>query len=221
MGLFSSILSGMGGLVGDIIGDQANKSAVKKAGKAEIEFLQKGIDEQGREYDLSRADQKPYMDFGTTALPQLGDLLGLNGPDAASTAIAALKQSPIFTSLFNTGQEATLQNASATGGLRGGNTEGALYDLGSNTLSQVLQNQIQNLFGAAGVGQGSTTTVDALGANKANAVTNLLSGMGQVKAGTILGKQQVDNNLSNQISSMISSIMSGGMGGGMSMGMGG
>jgi hypothetical protein len=83
-------------------------------------------------------------------------LLGLNGPDAASKAIAALKSSPMFTSLFNTGQEAVLQNASATGGVRGGNTQGALYELGSNTLSDVIQNQIKSLFGGAQLGANAT-----------------------------------------------------------------
>jgi hypothetical protein len=104
------------------------------ATNAQIAGINKAIGEQQREYDLGRSDFMPYMDFGKGALGPLGDILGLNGNDnAAAKAIAALKASPMFTSLFNTGQEAVLQNASATGGVRGGNTQGALYELGRTT----------------------------------------------------------------------------------------
>jgi hypothetical protein len=74
---------------------------------------------------------------------------------ARLSAIDALKNSPMFKSLFNTGQEAVLQNASATGGLRGGNTEHSLYDLGSNTLSQLISEQISTGSAAAGFGESS------------------------------------------------------------------
>lgn len=208
MGLFGSIL---GALIPPL-GAAQNAKAVGKASKAQQQALQQGIDEQRREYDTSRADFQPFMQFGTGSLGPLGDLLGLNGNDAASSAIDTLKSSPLFTSLYDTGKEAVLQNASATGGLRGGNTDAALYQLGQNTLSDVIQQQIARLFGAAGVGQGATGTVSNLGANMANNISNLDSGIGQAKAGGILGEQQVWNQFAQQLQQAIMMGVGGGAG---------
>lgn len=202
MGLFGTILGLAAPLLGDIIGGKSSSNAVNKASKDQIAGQQAAIDEQRREYDTARSDFQPFMQFGKGGLGPLGDLLGLNGNDAASSAIANLKSSPLFTSLFNTGQEAVLQNASATGGLRGGNTQGALYDLGSNTLSQVIQNQIQNLFGTVGVGEGTTQAVTNVGQHTTDQIGSALGNIGSAKAGGVLGQAGVNNNLINQIAAL-------------------
>lgn len=200
--------------MGDVISAGDNKKAIKKATKAQQAGIQAGIDEQRRQFDLTRSDYAPYLEAGTTALPKIEDLLGLNGADAAGAAINALKASPVFQSLYNTGLETNLQNASATGGIRGGNEVWSLADFGSDTLSQVIENQLAKLGGLAGLGQGATDSVSAFGANTANQVSSGLTSIGNSQFNAILGKQQVNNNLSNQIASIISSIMGGGMGGG-------
>jgi hypothetical protein len=148
MGLFSAIAQVSGVSSAIFSARSPIPNAIAHATNQQIGEIDKAIGEQQREYDTTRSDFQPYMLFGKDALGPLGDLLGMNGGDKAAAAIAALKASPLFTSLFNTGQEATLQNASATGGIRGGNTEGALYELGQGTLAQVIQQQISNLFGA-------------------------------------------------------------------------
>lgn len=184
MGLFS--------FIGSLFGSGAQKKGINKASDAQMQYLNKAIDTENAQYQQSRSDFMPYMDFGKGALGPLGDLLGMNGSDAAGKAIAALKSSPLFTSLFNTGQEATLQNASATGGIRGGNTEGALYDLGSNTLAQVIQQQISNLFGATGVGEGATGSTAQLGAHNADMVSKLFGDQGDTLASKYLAKAGIN-----------------------------
>jgi hypothetical protein len=210
MGLFSAIAQGLGGLFGDILGAQSNSHAIAHATNQQIGEIDKAIGEQQREYDTTRSDFQPYMLFGKDALGPLGDLLGMNGGDKAAAAIAALKASPLFTSLFNTGQEATLQNASATGGIRGGNTEGALYELGQGTLAQVVQQQISNLFGAAGVGQGATGSVANVGAHTADNISSGYTSIGNSLFNKTIGQQQVYNNLGSQIQNLLSSIPVGG-----------
>jgi hypothetical protein len=184
MGLFS--------FIGGLLGGGSEKKGINKATAAQMQYLDKAIGEQQREYDTTRSDFMPYMDFGKAGLGPLGDLLGLNGNDAAASAIASLKASPLFQSLFNTGQEAVLQNASATGGVRGGNTQGALYELGSNTLAQVIQQQISNLFGAAGVGEGSTGAVSSAGAHSADAISALFGKQGDALASKYLAKAGIN-----------------------------
>jgi hypothetical protein len=200
-------LQGLGGILGSIVGANDNSKAISKATNAQIAGIDKAIGEQQREYDTARADEMPWREFGLGALGPLGDLLGLNGNAASASAIANLKASPLFTSLFNTGQEATLQNASATGGIRGGNTEGALYQLGSNTLSQVIQQQIANLFGAQGVGQGATQAITNVGQHTADNISSGYTSIGNANFNKILGRQQVYNGLGDQIQKLLMSFM--------------
>ena len=174
MGLFS--------FVGSIFGGNSQKKAANKAAAAQIEAANRGIAEQGRQYDQSRADFMPYLTAGTSALSGMSGLLGLGGADEQASAIEALKASPFYQSLFSAGNEAILQNAAATGGIRGGNTQGALADFGRDTLAQTIQQRLSNLGGLAGMGIGATGTVAGLGANKANAITSLYDAQGDANA---------------------------------------
>lgn len=195
------------------VGAKENSHAIAHATNQQIAETDKAIAEQQREYDTARSDFKPFMDFGVGSLGQLGDLLGINGPDKASAAIAGLKNSPLFTSLFNTGQEAVLQNASATGGVRGGDTQGALYEEGANTLAQVIQQQIQNLFGGANIGEGSTASVTNVGEHTSDNISSGYTSIGNALFNKTMGQQQVWNNLGSQIQQMMMEAAKAGAGG--------
>jgi hypothetical protein len=210
MGLFGGILQGLGGIFGAVLGAHSNAKAIGKATNAQIAGIDKAIGEQQREYDTSRADFAPYMGIGTSALGPFGDLLGLNGNDAAAKAIESLKSSPIYQSLYGNGLETVLQNASATGGIRGGNTEGALAEFGRDTLADTMQRQIGNLMGAINVGQGATGSVTNVGQHTADQISSGDTSIGNAHFNAILGKQQVYNNLGDQIAKIIASIPTGG-----------
>lgn len=173
---------GLFGTIGSIIGGGKAKKASKKATKAQVDAMNKAIDEQRRQYDTTRADFDPYRQAGYTGLGQLGDLVGINGGEKQGSAIEALRASPFYQSLYRNGEEALLQNASATGGIRGGDTERGLADFGADTLMQTIQQQLSSLGGLAGMGMGATESVANFGANKANAVSGLLKGIGDAKA---------------------------------------
>lgn len=174
MGIFS--------LIGGLFGGGAQKRAASKAAAAQIDAANKGIAEQGRQYDQSRADFMPFMQAGTDALSGMRDLLGLGGGEEQAAAIRALEASPMFASLIGNGEEALLQNASATGGIRGGNTQRGLADFRSDVLAREVQRQLGNLGGLAGMGMGATGSVAQLGANKANATTGLYDAIGDATA---------------------------------------
>lgn len=206
MGLFS--------FLGGIIGGGKQKKASRKADAALIEYLNKGIAEQTRQFDLTRADYAPYLDAGTTALGQQGDLAGLNGTGVQASAIEALKASPLFQSLFNTGEEAILQNASATGGLRGGNTQRGLADFGADTLTKTILQQLGLLGDISGRGQQAVGAVGALGANKANAITDLLGQQGQTKYSGLLTRGGITAGQFNSAGGFLDGIVSAALGGG-------
>lgn len=160
----------------------------KKAAKAQTDAINAAIGEQRRQYDTSRADFAPFLSGGGAAFGSAQDLLGLHGNDPQASAIDALKASPGFTSLYDTGQDTILQNAAATGGLRGGNTQNSLAQFGSGLLATVIQNQLQNLGGLSGIGAGAAGQLGSLGQNNANSISGLLSDRGNAQASGIAGQ---------------------------------
>lgn len=202
MGLFS--------FVGGLIGGGKSKKASRNAEAAQLEYLNKALGEEQRQYDTSRSDFLPYLTEGKEGLTGYADLVGTNGADQQGAAISALQSSPLYQSLYRNGEEALLQNASATGGLRGGNTQRGLADFGADTLSNVIQQQLAQLGGLAGMGMGSTQAISNLGAQSATNRANLYGQQGQVRAGGILTRGGINaqnwNNAGSFLDDAVSNI---------------
>jgi hypothetical protein len=217
VGLFSGIGKIVGSVVGGITGATAQSKAAQKAADAQAAAAQAGIDEQHRQFDVTQQNLQPWLTAGTQALGQQGDLLGLNGTGAQSSSLDALRASPLFKSLYDSGEEAVLQNASATGGLRGGNTQRGLADFGADTFAQLLQYQLGQLGGISGAGQQTGTQLGQFGANTASNVGSLLTQQGSAQAGGILAAGSRDATAFNQ-ALQIAGMVAGGFGGGGSAG---
>lgn len=129
------------------------------------------------------------------------DLLGLNGPEAQAAAYGQIEKSPIFTGLIKQGETGILQNASATGGLRGGNTQGALAQFRPALLNQLIQQQYSNLGGITTIGQASAAQQAVAAGNTGTNVANLLGQQGAAVAGGQLAQagiqSQAIGNLAN------------------------
>jgi hypothetical protein len=196
-------------LIGPVIGAVASigggliaSSGASSAAHAQQQSDAAAIAEERRQFDLTRSDFAPYLNAGKTALPQIQDLLGLNGNAKAAAAIEALKASPAYQSLYNNGQEAILQNAAATGGLRGGNTQGALANFGRDTLSSVISDQLARLGGLAGMGENATGSVANLGQNTANSISGLLQASGNAAACGALSQAGIWSSVLNNLGSI-------------------
>ena len=123
----------------------------------------------------------------------------VSATDAQSAAIANLKNSPLYQSLFSNGENTILANAAATGGLRGGNTQSSLANFGRDTLSAVIQNQLQNLTGVSGAGENAAAQTGTFGANSANNISGLLSSSGTTQANAALAGGQATTGAINSI----------------------
>lgn len=66
------------GAAGAVASSSAQSKAAKSAANASQQATDATIAEQRRQYDLSRADQQPWLTTGTSALNQLAGLYGLN-----------------------------------------------------------------------------------------------------------------------------------------------
>lgn len=196
MGLFSFIGKTVGSVLGDLTGTNAQAKAAGKAADLQSLAAQAGIDETKRQFDVTQGNFAPYLAAGKDALGDIMDLLGLGqgGAAAQGASIEALKTSPLFQSLFGTGEEAILQNAAATGGLRGGNTQRSLADFGSDTLAKVIQDRLSQLTGVAAGGQSSAASVGGFGQNASASIADLLNQQGAARAGGLIAKGNAQAN---------------------------
>jgi hypothetical protein len=164
---------GLFSFVGSLIGGNKQAKASKEAARLQYDATMAGINESKRQFDVTRADYQPYQDLGKSAIDPLGNLVGTNGAAAQQGIIDQLKGGPLYTSLIDSGEEALLANASATGGLRGGNTQDALARFRGDTLNSVIANQLSQYAGLVGIGSGATDAVSNFGANAVNAQNQL------------------------------------------------
>lgn len=215
MSLFGGFLKIFSPIAGAIVSAHENKKAINKANAAKQLGITNATGALNDQFASTSANYQPYITAGTDALNAERGLLGLNGNAEAGSSIEALKSSPLYTALFNNGRDSVLSSASATGGLRGGNVNGALYNNAQQTLAQVIQQQLANLGGLSGQGLNATGQLGQFGAQKAGAIANLDTGSGDSNAGAILGKQAVSNNMYDQLQKIVTSAVTGGAGGGI------
>lgn len=199
------------GAAGSIIGGmQANRGA-SKAADAQVQAAQLGVEENRRQFDLVQTLLKPYVEGGAAAFKQQQNLLGLGGAASQQQAISALQNSPFFQAQLNQGTNAILQNASATGGLRGGNVQGALSQFAPQLLQQTYQNQLTNLDGLASAGLGAATGTGKAAQNAAAQNSQLFGNMGQAQAGAYLARAQNNQNMIGGLFGMAGNILGGGL----------
>lgn len=180
-----------------LIGSSMQASAAGDAAAIQSGAAEAGIAEQRRQFDAMRELLKPYTEAGLPALEAQQAFLGLQGPEAERAAIERIKGGETFQALASQGEEALLQRASATGGLRGGNIQGALAQFRPQLLSSLIEQQYGRLGGMTQLGQRSAAGVGAAGMETGTNVANLLAQQGAAQAGGELGQAKAYGQLFN------------------------
>ena len=190
-------------LVTGYMSSKSQKDAGNDAASAQERSTDKGIAEQHRQFDAIQKLLDPYNKAGANAVSGQQDLIGLNGKDAQKAAITALQKSPQFTSMLQQGENSILQNASATGGLRGGNTQSALAQFSPQLLAQTINDQFGKLGSLTSVGENAAAMSGNAGMNAANQVTQLLQQQGAAQAGAILNQGNQNAQMWNTVGQTI------------------
>lgn len=228
---------------GGLIGSSMTASATRSASETQAGAAQAGIDEQRRRNEAVQqllapyvqagggalGAYAPYQAAGAGALPTLQQyaaggapafeqqqaLLGLRGPEAERAAIQRISGGEQFKALTEQGEGALLSRASATGGLRGGNIQGALAQFRPALLSNLIEKQYGQLGGLAAtggnvagslassglsatgelarIGQASAAGVGTAGSQTGANIAALLGDQGAATAGGIMGQSQAFN----------------------------
>jgi len=214
-GLSGAALAGIAAGGATLISGFMQADSAQQASQTQAGMSQAGIDEQRRQFNEVQKLLQPYVQAGTTAiggmqpfaaagapaLQQQQALLGLAGPEAQRAAIEQISQSPEMQALTRQGEEAILQKASATGGLRGGNVQAALAQFRPQLLSELINQQYGRLGGLtalgantqqniAALGQGSAVGQATAGLQSATNISDLLGQQGAALAGGQLAQGQ-------------------------------
>lgn len=168
---------------GALLGGLMSSSATSSAASTQAGAAQSGIDEQRRQFAEVQKLLAPYVQAGTQGLSGQQALLGLAGPDAEQAAIQRLQGGETFKALTQQGENALLQRASATGGLRGGNIQAALAQFRPQLLAGLIEQQYGRLGGLATAGQNSAAGVGTAGMTTGSNIGNLLGQQGAAQAG--------------------------------------
>jgi len=205
-----------------LVGGMVQSRAASQTAGAQTQAAQAGIDEQRRQFEAVQEILKPYVTAGTTALgglqpyaaagapalEQQQAIAGLLGPEAQQAAIAAIEGGAGFQAQVRQGEEALLQRASATGGLRGGNIQAALAQFRPQMLQQEIATQYGRLGGLTSLGQTTTQNLAQIGqasaAGTATAglrtgadIAGLMGQQGAARAGAELAQGQAFANVLN------------------------
>lgn len=184
---------------GAYLSSQSSKKAANTAANAQTQSSDAAIAQQNKQFEAFQKMQSPFVNAGTGALGAQQNLLGLNGNGAQQSAISGIQNGAQFQTLEQSGQNAILQNAAATGGLRGGNTQAALAQFSPQLLQQLIQQQYSNLGGIASIGQNAAAGVGNAGMSNANSISDLLQSRGAAQAGSALAAGQANNQFYNSL----------------------
>jgi hypothetical protein len=169
----------------------AQTAATDAATQAQLEGSRMALEEQRRQFDAIQQLFRPYVEAGGGALSRQMALLGVSGPEAQASAIREIEMGPEFAALTRQGEEAILQQASATGGLRGGNVQQALAKFRPEVLSSLISQQYTRLGGLTQVGQASAANQAAQGQAFGTNISNIYSQQGQALANQAMGRGNI------------------------------
>jgi hypothetical protein len=180
-----------------LVGGAIQSRAAGQASRAQQESAERGIEEQRRQFDAVQELLRPYVEAGQPALAQQQAILGLGGPEAQRAAIQAIETGEIFQARARQGEQALLQAASATGGLRGGNIQGALAQFRPQMLQSEIDAQYARLGGLTSLGQQSAAGVGSAGLQTGARISGLEGEIGAARAGADLARGQALSSVFN------------------------
>lgn len=126
-----------------------------------------------QQYGSALAPSQQQYATGVSGQTQLGNLLGLNGPNGSAQAQQTLQNLPGYQFALNQGTQNVLRNQSATGQLNSGATNTDLTNYSQGLASQNYNNYLSQL-------QPYMSTANTAAGN----IGSLYSGLGNQQAGT-------------------------------------
>ena len=201
-------------VVSGYFGAKAAKKGARSAAASQEEAARLGIEESRAQFDTMQGLMNPYAEAGTGALEQQQAIAGLLGPEAQQQAIQGIENDPYTQQMIQQGEEGILANASATGGLRGGDTQGFLAQYRPQMINQRIQDQYSRLGGLSNMGYNASSTMGQGAMNLGQQVSGLYGDQGAAQAGSALAIGKANQGMWNNVGQLGTDIATMGAGGG-------
>lgn len=210
MGIETALLGAS--IIGGVASSRAQSRAAKSAAAAQVQAADMSAEVQREMFEATQETLRPFVEAGyggmeefsayaepgLYALEQQAAIAGLMGPEAQQAMVSQIESDPLYQAQVRQGEEAILQQAAATGGLRGGNIQGALAQFRPQMLSQAIQEQYGRLGGFTALGSSTQQRLAELGqasaaqqavsaGQTAAGISEALTQAGQARAGGALG----------------------------------
>jgi hypothetical protein len=183
-------------------GNQASKASAKAA-QAQSEAASAGIAATKEQFDQVVKLMEPYREAGYKSINAQQAIAGLMGPEAQGQEIQSILNGPQYQTMVAQGENAIRQNASATGGLRGGNIQAALGRYRPELLNSLIQQQFGNLNAITGTGQAAASNQAQASQQTGASIAGQYTNMGAGQAAGYIGQGQAAVNMAQGISSSI------------------
>lgn len=172
------------GFIADVWSTNKQADAQKSASK-------KSLAEQARQFDLSRADQMPWLQAGTSALGQQQALM--NGD------FSKFYSSPDYQFALDQGMQGLDRSAAARGKLFSGGYGQDLTKYAQGMATQNYNNYYDKLAGMSRTGSNTATNLGSLGQNYANAYGREQQKIGDARASAYQGYYNAYKGLEDSI----------------------
>lgn len=198
---------------GAIIGGAISNRGTRNAAESQRQAGQASIDEQRRQFDLTRGDQLPWMTAGQGAIGQMGGYIQPGGEFNRSLTRADIEGDPVYQMQYESGlrsgENALRRQLAATGMRNSGSALKALTEYGSDYTARTaggawdrIQSQLGNrwnrLAGVAGVGQQAVQNVGQLGSETSGRIGNALIGTGNARGASQVANANMWGNIAQQ-----------------------
>jgi hypothetical protein len=187
----AAITSAVVGIGAGLYSANQQKKSAQGATNAQVQSQEAAIAEQRRQYDLSRADQMPWLNAGKGAL---GQMQTLNSGDYSS-----FNASPDYQWTLSEGMKGLDRSAASKGRLYSGGYGEDLTRYAQGAASTQYNNYYNKLADMAGVGSTTATQLGGLGQNYANQFGNAQSNMGNARASGYVNQANTNSSLAGGI----------------------
>jgi hypothetical protein len=190
-----------------VVGGAIASNSASNAAESQAQGTASGIAENARQFDVSQANQAPYLAAGKTAL---GTLASENDSPLDQSKI---QMDPGYQFGLKQGQQAIDRKAAAGGGRISGAAlkEAAQYGTDYATtgystaygrVNQARTDRLNRLAALAGIGQTATQNIGSLGAQTAGANSALMVAAGNNAGAAQLAQGNIWGNAGNQIAAI-------------------
>lgn len=194
-------------VVGTVGGALISSNAASKAADKQAQGTSDGIAENRRQFDITQANQAPYLAAGKAAL---GTLAAENDVPLDQSAI---QMDPGYQFGLKQGQQAIDRQTAAGGGRISGAALKAATQYGTDyattgysaaygRANQARTDRLNRLAALAGIGQTATQNVGALGADAAGKNSALMVAAGNNAGAADLAQGNIWANATNQLAAL-------------------